>query len=97
MNNWVYDESVFYEIKDKMLFDLFPSKFVVVEHWISEYEYVYDVCIERVYLFIYSCAVPFKLKTAANKAKKNPAIPVAPTNSTSPPIKSGISVKNFNL
>lgn len=35
--------------------------------------------------------------TAANKAKKNPAIPVAPTSKTIPLIKTGTSVKNFSL
>lgn len=35
--------------------------------------------------------------TAVNKAKKNPAIPVAPTSKIKPPIIIGINAKNFNL
>lgn len=35
--------------------------------------------------------------TAVNSAKKNPAMPVAPTSRTKPPIKIGTNAKNFNL
>lgn len=43
------------------------------------------------------CPLPFKPITAAKSAKKNPASPVVPVSKTNPPIRMGMSVKNFNL
>lgn len=44
----------------------------------------------------YLC-VTFKPMTAAKRAKKNPANPVAPVNNTNSPISTGIKVKNLSL
>lgn len=48
-------------------------------------------------LFVLYLCPAFNPMTAAKRAKKNPANPVAPVSNTNSPIKTGINVKNFNL